>query len=104
MENNQSRIATKLVILHQCQLELLDDLQGTTLYRQDIKFLTNQLIKKLEEHLDKYLKTLDDDEKEFSFLSIQRGMQKLLDLSLEELHELDPTIKTELNGTKKETD
>jgi hypothetical protein len=88
--HKQIRIATKLVILHQCQLELLDELADSALYRQDIKFLTKSLTKKLEEHIDKYLRTLDDEEKESSFTSIQRGVHKLLEITLEDLHELDP--------------
>lgn len=90
------RLATKLIILQQCQLELLDELKDTSLYRLDIKNLTNNLTTKLEKHLEKYLNTLDDEEKDLSFTSMQRASHKLLEISLEELHLMD-----ELNANEK---
>jgi plasmid maintenance system killer protein len=90
------RLATKLIILQQCQLELLDELKDTSLYRLDIRNLTNNLTTKLEKHLEKYLNTLDDEEKDLSFTSMQRASHKLLEISLEELHLMD-----ELNANEK---
>jgi hypothetical protein len=58
--------------------------------------LTNNLTTKLEKHLEKYLNTLDDEEKDLSFTSMQRASHKLLEISLEELHLMD-----ELNTNEK---
>jgi hypothetical protein len=81
-----SRIATKLVILQQCSLELLDELKNTALYRHDIKFAINNLERKLEEYLNGPLNTLDDSEREETFMGIQRGVHKLLSNTLEEIY------------------
>lgn len=81
------RLATKLIILQQCQLELMDELKETRLYKHDIKALTNNLTIKLEKHLQQYLDTLDDEDKDLSFSTLQRGVHNMLEASLEEIHE-----------------
>ncbi len=83
--NEIDRIASKLIILQQCQLEIMDDLKETPLYRQDIKFYGKKLEKALESFLEKALKQLDEPEKEDSFVLLQKGVNKILDSSLEEI-------------------
>ena len=87
MDEDLGRVSTKLIILLQCSLELMDELKNTDLYRQDIKYAINNLERKLESSLRKPLSTIDDvDEKEDTFMGIQRGVQKMLEASLEEIY------------------
>lgn len=89
MDEDLGRVSTKLIILLQCSLELMDELKHTDLYRQDIKYAINNLERKLESSLRKPLSTLDDvDEKEDTFMGIQRGVHKMLEASLEEIYTL----------------
>lgn len=64
----------------------MDELKDTRLYKHDIKALTNNLTIKLEKHLQQYLDTLDDEEKDLSFSTLQRGVHNILEASLEEIH------------------
>jgi hypothetical protein len=55
------------------------------LYRQDIKFHVNKLESLLEDFLKKALNQLDSDEKEDSFVTLQKGVSKIVESTLEEL-------------------
>ena len=76
----------KLIILMQAQLELFDELQGTNAYRHNIKRSINLLSKDLEEFLSKMYVHIDmDHEKEETFLCVKRGVEQLLESSVNEL-------------------
>lgn len=78
---------TKLLVLMQIQLELMDDFKGSKLYSRDIKFY----MKKLEESMEKYLqvpyKSIDEDsENEESFMALMKGVNNILDATLEDIY------------------
>lgn len=78
---------TKLLVLMQIQLELMDDFKGSKLYSRDIKFY----MKKLEESMEKYLqvpyKSIDEDsENEESFMALMKGVNIILDATLEDIY------------------
>ena len=79
-------LLAKLVVIMQTQLELMDEMKNTTMYRQDVKFLTNKLEKEMEKYLNKAYIALDDEEKERSFMALQRGVRNIIDSSLEEIY------------------
>jgi len=83
--NQIDRITSKLIILQQCQLEIMDELKETPLYRQDIKFHVNKLEDLLENFLRKALNQLDSEEKEGSFVTLQKGVNKIIESTLEEI-------------------
>ena len=83
--NEIDRLASKLIVLQQCQLEVMDELKETPLYRQNIKFHVNKLEELLEDFLKKALSRLDDSEKEESFVRLQKGVNKIIDATLEEI-------------------
>tara|TARA_R110000822_G_scaffold27302_8_gene81640 strand:+ start:5117 stop:5407 length:291 start_codon:yes stop_codon:yes gene_type:complete len=83
--NEIDRLASKLIVLQQCQLEVMDELKETPLYRQNIKFHVNKLEELLEDFLKKALSQLDDSEKEESFVRLQKGVNKIIDATLEEI-------------------
>lgn len=83
--NEIDRLASKLIVLQQCQLEVMDELKETPLYRQNIKFHVNKLEELLEDFLKKALSQLDDSEKEESFVTLQKGVNKIIDATLEEI-------------------
>jgi hypothetical protein len=64
----------------------MDEMKNTTMYRQDVKFLTNKLEKEMEKYLNKAYIALDDEEKERSFMALQRGVRNIIDSSLEEIY------------------
>lgn len=78
---------TKLLVLMQIQLELMDDFKGSKLYSRDIKFH----MKKLEEAMEKYVKipykSIDEDsESEESFMALMKGANNILDATLEDIY------------------
>jgi hypothetical protein len=78
---------TKLLVLMQIQLELMDDFKGSKLYSRDIKFY----MKKLEESMEKYLqvpyKSIDEDsENEESFMALMKGVNIILNATLEDIY------------------
>jgi len=78
---------TKLLVLMQIQLELMDDFRGSKLYSRDIKFY----MKKLEESMEKYLqvpyKSIDEDsENEESFMALMKGVNIILGATLEDIY------------------
>lgn len=77
--------AVKLTLLLQASLELMDEMKGLKMYRQDIKNQMNRLEKKIEIHLREAIAQMSSDE-EFMMMQIQRGIDTLLDKTLEEIH------------------
>ena len=80
-------IFTKIIVLMQVQLELMDEFKGSKLYSRDIKFH----MKKLEEAMEKYLntpyKSIDEDsESEESFMALMKGVNNILDATLEDIY------------------
>lgn len=78
--------AVKLVLLMQASLEAMDELKGLKIYRHDIKRLMNQLEKKVEMHLRGTMEQMSGDQEEFVMMQIQRGIEKILDNTLEDIH------------------
>ena len=77
----------KLVVCMQTTLELFDELRGATIYRHDIKSGINNISKKLEDHLAKVYHHIDgDQEKEETFMAIQRAVQHMVATPIEEMY------------------
>lgn len=88
MEEKLEYKLVKLIVLMQTQLELFDALQGTTAYKHNIKRSINMLSKDLEAYLSKMYVHLEmDREKEESFICITRGVEQILNTSVQELFE-----------------
>ena len=78
--------AVKLVLLMQASLEAMDELKGLKIYRHDIKRLMNQLENKVEMHLRGAMEQMSGDQEEFVMMQIQRGIERILDNTLEDIH------------------
>jgi hypothetical protein len=78
----------KLVVTSQVLIELIDDLKGTKSYRQDIKHHANNLSSLLEKTLTHSYSNIQDPESEDIYVTIERGFRKLLDITVEELHDI----------------
>ena len=83
-EFEQFNKAVKLALLMQASLEIMDE-RGLKMYRHDIKNLMNNLEKKIEIHLRDALAQMGKGD-EFIMMQIQRGVDKILDSTLEEIH------------------
>lgn len=75
----------KLVILCQAVLEIMDDFKGTKLYRQDTKNLINKLEKKMERMINEPMENLAKDKEEFLLMQISRGVDSILNTTLEDI-------------------
>mgnify|MGYP003634075092 FL=1 len=84
-EFEQFNKAVKLALLMQASLEIMDEMRGLKMYRHDIKNLMNNLEKKIEIHLRDALAQMGKGD-EFIMMQIQRGVDKILDSTLEEIH------------------
>ena len=81
------RDVMKLMILLQASLEQMDEIKKIHhLYRQDIKKSVNTLEKKLEAWLRPILDDSIPEEQEHVFMWIQRGVDSILDKTLEDIH------------------
>jgi hypothetical protein len=79
----------KLLIIMQVQLELLDELQATPLYRHNIKRAVNNLIKDLEAQLDVLYKNMKtDNDIEVAYNAIKRGVEVLLAADTDTLYNI----------------
>jgi hypothetical protein len=78
----------KLVVTSQVLVELIDDLKGTKSYRQDIKYHANNLSSLLEKTLTHSYSNIQDPESEDVYVTIERGFRKLLDTTVEQLHDI----------------
>ena len=75
----------KLLVCMQAGVELMDDLEGTSLYRQEVKQVLRNTSKVLTKKLDGAYKFIDDAEKEETMRSIDRAIHLILDNSVETL-------------------
>lgn len=78
--------AVKLALLLQASLEAMDEMKGLKMYRHDIKQLMNKLEKKIEMHLRKAMDQMSRGDEEFVMMQIQRGIEKILNNTLEDIH------------------
>jgi len=78
----------KLVVTSQVLVELIDDVEGTSMYRQDIKFHAKNLSKRLLKTLDATYKFIEDPEKEETYSIVERGYRKLLNTTVNELFDI----------------
>jgi len=80
------RAVVKLMVVLQASLEQMDEIKEIShLYRQDIKKSINTLEKKLEIYLRPILDTIPLDQ-EGIFMQIQRGVDSILESTLEDIH------------------
>lgn len=80
------REVMKLMIVLQASLEQMDEIKDIPhLYRHDIKKSVNILERKLEAYLKPLLETIPN-EQEGIFMQIQRGVEQILESTLEEIH------------------
>ena len=86
------RKAVKLILLMQATLEQMDELKDTRVYRQDIKSSMNTLEKKLERFVRPHIKELAETE-EFLMMQIQRGIDKIVSSTLEDIHNYNTVSK-----------
>jgi predicted nuclease of restriction endonuclease-like (RecB) superfamily len=77
--------AVKLALLLQSSREIMDEMRGLKMYRHDIKNLMNNLEKKIERHLREALDEMGKGD-EFIMMQIQRGIDSILEKTLEEIH------------------
>ena len=81
------RDVLKLMVLLQATLEQMDEIKNIPhLYRQDLKKSVNVLEKKIEQWLRPMLDGAIIPEEEFTFMQIQRGVEKILSKTIEEIH------------------
>ena len=81
------RDVLKLMVLLQATLEQMDEIKNIPhLYRQDLKKSVNVLEKKIEQWLRPMLDGSIIPEEEFTFMQIQRGVDKILSKTIEEIH------------------
>ncbi len=80
------REVVKLMVVLQASLEQMDEIKSIPhLYRQDIKKSINALEKKIEIYLRPLLETIPLDQ-EGIFMQIQRGVDSILEGTLEDIH------------------
>lgn len=87
------RKAVKLILLMQATLEQMDELKNTGVYKQGIKASMNNLEKKLEHFIRPHIEQLGMTD-EFMMMQIQRGIDKILESSLEEIHNYNEEEQT----------
>lgn len=79
------RKAVKLILLMQSTLEQMDELKSTAVYQRDVKHTMNNLERKLERFIKPHIHQLAQSE-EFMMMQISRGIDKIVNSTLEELH------------------
>lgn len=84
-ETIRFRKAVKLILLLQATLEQMDELKGTGVYKRDIKMMINNLEKKIEQFINPHIKQLGMTE-EFMMMQIQRGIDEIINKTLEDIH------------------
>lgn len=75
----------KLVICLQAALELFDELEGTPYFKRSMKNSVNNTKGKIEVELEKTFRFINSEEKEETFISIDRAVHQIMDESLEDL-------------------
>ena len=79
------KVIVKFVACSQVLVELMDELEATKVYRQDIKFQIKNLSKSLEGFLTKAYTNIQDPEHEEIYMTVERGARILLNTSVEEM-------------------
>lgn len=82
----------KLIVLLQASLEQMDELKGTSLYRQSLKRKINDLEKSVESAIRRPLAALDGQDDEL-LSAIQYKVEMILSMSLEELAGLKMAVE-----------
>jgi hypothetical protein len=77
--------AVKLILLMQATLEQMDELKTTAIYQRDIKHSMNNLESRIERFIKPHIKQLGESE-EFMMMQISRGIDTIVNSSLEEIH------------------
>jgi DNA integrity scanning protein DisA with diadenylate cyclase activity len=77
--------AVKLILLMQATLEQMDELKTTAVYQRDIKQSMNNLERRIERFIKPHIKQLGESE-EFMMMQISRGIDTIVNSSLEEIH------------------
>jgi hypothetical protein len=67
----------KVVILGQLTIEAIENLKGTTKYRQDIKFLGNRFVNMLEEYVNEDFNTVYNNNEEMT-MNVMRKITELI--------------------------
>jgi hypothetical protein len=75
----------KLMICMQASLELFDEVEGTKFYRHDLKRSINMTKKSVEKAIDEAFGFVDDTEKHETYMSIERGIHKIVNESIVDL-------------------
>lgn len=69
----------------QATLEQMDELKGTAIYKRDVKQLMNSLERKLERFVNPHIEQIGKTD-EFLMMQIQRGVDKIIQSTLEDIH------------------
>lgn len=69
----------------QATLEQMDELKSTAVYQRDIKNVMNNLERKIEKFIKPHIAQLGQTD-EFLMMQIQRGIDKIVQSTLEEIH------------------
>jgi hypothetical protein len=77
--------AVKQILLMQATLEQMDELKSTAVYQRDIKNVMNNLERKIEKFIKPHIAQLGQTD-EFLMMQIQRGIDKIVQSTLEEIH------------------
>jgi hypothetical protein len=67
----------KVVILGQLTIEAIENLKGTTKYRQDVKFLGNRFVNMLEEYVNEDFNTVYNNNEEMT-MNVMRKINELI--------------------------
>ena len=67
----------KVVILGQLTIEAIENLKGTTKYRQDVKFLGNRFVNMLEEYVNEDFNTVYNNNEEMT-MNVMRKITELI--------------------------
>jgi hypothetical protein len=76
----------KMISALQVSLELMDMLEGTTAYRQDIKFYGKAFIKATEKYLTNVHTHLEDEESEKTLMGMERAIKLIIDTEINDLY------------------
>ena len=85
----------KVVILGQLTIEAIENLKGTTKYRQDIKFLGNRFVNMLEDYVNEDFNTVYNNNEEMTmnvFRKITELINKISSADIDELVMIDAVI------------
>lgn len=74
---NEINIMLRSVLLAQLQLELLESMQGTSVYRNDVKNACNRIIAMFDKHVSHVTKGIDNTETN-QYVEITTEIEKLL--------------------------